>query len=164
MSKSQEIRLDMLGLPVLKNLEDLSRLRHISENTIYQLSKHSDKFYKTYTIPKKSGGTRQISHPSKKLKGLQAWILRDILCRLKVSRSCKGFEPHTSTVDNVMPHLGANIVLTLDLKDFFPSVKREYVYNIFHSIGYNTLVSTILTNLCTYNGILPQGSPWREGI
>ena len=149
----------MLGLPLIQDVDDFSKLTHISKYTIYQLSKHADKYYKTYTIPKKSGKPRTICQPSKKLKGLQSWLLVNILDKLKVSSSCKGFEKGTSTASNAEPHKNANTILTIDLKDFFPTVKRNQVYNIFKAIGYNDTISTILTNICTFEGALPQGSP-----
>lgn len=159
MLKGDSFRLSMLGLPVLHSIEDLSKSMHVSKYMIYQLSSNSDKYYRTYTIPKKSGKPRLISQPSKSLKGFQSWVLVNILNKLSVSESCKGFEKDTSIGDNVKPHCNANTVLTLDLKDFFPSVGRRMVYNIFASLGYNKLVATILTNACTFRGGLPQGGP-----
>jgi len=159
MSKTDSVKLNMTGLPVIQNIDDFSAITHISKYTIYQLSIHSDKYYKTYTVPKPSGKLRTICQPSKKLKGLQSWILVNILNKLKVSVSCKGFEKGSSTVDNALPHSGANTILTLDLMDFFSTIKRKQVYSIFKTIGYNKTIATILTNICTYQGVLPQGSP-----
>jgi RNA-directed DNA polymerase len=146
-------------LPIIENVADLSALTHLSKYTIYQLSKHSDKYYFCYEITKKSGKKRLICQPSRKLKALQAWILVYILNKLKVSESCKGFEKGTSIADNARPHIEANTILNIDLKDFFPTVTRNKVYNVFKSIGYNKLTATILTNICVYNNCLPQGSP-----
>lgn len=149
----------MLGLPVIQSIEDLSMLTHISKYTIYQLSIHADKYYKTYEIPKKSGRNRTISQPNKKLKGFQSWVLRNILDKVKVSDSCKGFEKGSSTVENALPHRGANTVLSMDLKDFFPTITIQRVFSIFKVFGYSDLISTILANITTYAGALPQGSP-----
>lgn len=149
----------MFGLPVIQTVDDFSEMTHISKYTIYQLSKHSDKYYKTYTIPKKSGKPRTISQPSKRLKGLQAWILENILNKLKVSNSCKGFEIGSSTASNAEPHRGANTVLTIDLKDFFPTVTHKQVFNVFKAVGYNSTIAIIFTNICTFEEALPQGSP-----
>ncbi len=33
------------------------------------------------------------------------------------------------------------------------------VFSIFKTIGYNNLISTVFTNICTFEGKLPQGSP-----
>lgn len=159
MTKTEIIKLNMLGLPVIQSLDDFSVLIHISKYTIYQLSHHSDKYYKIYEVPKKSGGVRIICQPNKKLKGLQSWILVNILNKIQVSPSCKGFRKGSSTLDNALPHIGANTILNLDLKDFFPTVTAKQVYNIFKTIGYNNLISTVFTNICTYEQRLPQGSP-----
>lgn len=159
MSKTDAIRLNMLGLPVIQTIDDFSETTHVSRYTLYQLSKYADKYYKTYTIPKKIGKPRDISQPSKKLKGLQSWILVNILNKLSVSTSCKGFEKGSSTYYNAEPHKGANSLLTIDLKDFFPTVTQKQVFNIFKSIGYNDLISVTFSNICTYQGVLPQGSP-----
>lgn len=159
MSKTDSIKLNMLGLPVIQTLDDFYQITHISKYTIYQLSSNSDKYYRTFEIPKKSGKPRTISQPSKKLKGLQSWILVNILNKLKVSSSCKGFEKGSSTLDNALPHQGANTILSLDLQDFFPSIKSNQVYSIFKKVGYDKYIATILTNICTYKNTLPQGSP-----
>ena len=159
MSKTDTIRLNMFGLPVIQTIEDFSEMTHISKYTIFQLSKNADKYYKTYAIPKKSGKLRVISQPSKKLKGLQSWILVNILNKLNVSTSCKGFEKGSSTSQNAEPHRGANSLLTIDLEDFFPTVTQRQVFNIFKSIGYNNAISVIFSNICSFKEVLPQGSP-----
>ena len=159
MAKTEIIKLNMLGLPVIQSLDDFSVVTHISKYTIYQLSCHSDKYYKTYEIPKKTGGMRTICQPSKKLKGLQSWILVNILNKIQVSPSCKGFRKRSSTLDNALPHIGANTILNLDLKDFFSTVTAKQVYNVFKIIGYNNLIATVFTNITTYEKKLPQGSP-----
>jgi RNA-directed DNA polymerase len=51
------------------------------------------------------------------------------------------------------------MVLSLDIKDFFPSIKSHRVYGFFKKIGYAKPVSVMLTELCTLNGSLPQGAP-----
>jgi len=159
MAKTEIIKLNMLGLPVIQSLDDFSIATHISKYTIYKLSHHSDKYYKTYEIPKKSGGKRIICQPSKKLKGLQSWILINILNKIQVSPSCKGFRIGSSTLDNALPHIGANTILNIDLKDFFPTITAKQVYNVFKAIGYNKLIATVFTKICTFKERLPQGSP-----
>lgn len=159
MAKTEIIKLNMLGLPVIQTLDDFSAITHISKYTIYQLSYHSEKHYRTYSIPKKSVGVRTICQPSRRLKGLQSWILVTILNKIQVSSSCKGFRKGSSTLENAIPHIGANTVLNLDIKDFFPTVTDRQVFNIFKTIGYNKVISTVFTNICTYEGKLPQGSP-----
>ena len=67
---SHEIRDEFLKL---QNREDVARLLGV---TTKQLNFHlyvlpSEKKYKTFNIPKKSGGTRQISAPASPIKVIQ---------------------------------------------------------------------------------------------
>ncbi|WP_146867055.1 reverse transcriptase domain-containing protein, partial [Aliivibrio fischeri] len=62
-------------------------------------------------------------------------------------------------LSNAAPHVGAHVLLNIDLEDFFHSVPASHVYSIFQSIGYNKNISHIFTSLCTFNGRLPQGAP-----
>lgn len=152
-------KLSFYNLPIIRNLDELSNETHLSKYTLYQLSMNSDFHYYTYTIPKKNGNERLINQPSRRLMGLQSWILRSILDKIYTSSGCKGFEKGTSIYDNAKVHIQANVVLTMDIKDFFSSINFDQVYNVYKIIGYNSLVSRIFTNICTYNNVLPQGSP-----
>lgn len=156
---SDRIRLDFFGLPAINTLDDFAEITRISKYTIYQLSYNTKHHYKEFLIPKKSGGVRTIHAPSRKLKAFQAWILHNILYKLQTSPNCKGFHKGSSTVDNAKPHRYNNMVLTIDICDFYPSIHRRKVFKVFRAVGYNQLISTVLTNICTYNEKLPQGSP-----
>lgn len=159
MSKTDTFRLNMFGLPVIQTMDDFSKLSHISKYTLYQLSVNAGRYYLTYSIKKKSGKLRTISQPSKKLKGLQSWILTNILNKLRVSNSCKGFEPGTSIADNARSHKGSNSLLTIDLEDFFPTITQKQVFNVFKAAGYNNTIAVAFSKICTFNETLPQGSP-----
>lgn len=161
---SNRHRLQMLGLPVMETVEDFSRISHLSAGLIKSYASFAEKSYCEFKIPKKGGGERLIAHPSKKLKALQSWILRSILDHLNVSAASKGFRKGHSLVHNVKPHLGANVILSIDLKDFFPSIISSYIYTVFYSVGYNSHISLILTSLCTFKDRLPQGSPCSPAL
>lgn len=65
-----------------------------------------------------------------------------------------------SIYDNAVQHTGKELVVNIDLKDFFPSIQYREIYKIFKYIGYTDSVSKLLTNLCTNaRSVLPQGSP-----
>ena len=131
----------------------------ISKGTLYNFSQHNSFYYNTFKIPKNNGGHRLIAQPSRSLKAIQAWILRNILEKLNSSSSSKGFEMGTSILDNAIPHQEANAILSIDLEDFFSNIKSNWVFCVFRSLGYDYVISSILTTLCTYNGYLPQGGP-----
>lgn len=115
--------------------------------------------YREFTIPKRSGGTRQISAPSGNLKCMQRRILRRLLKRLRAHEAAHGFEGGRSIVTNARVHRGQEVVVRLDLVDFFPSTQTRRVHRYFRRIGWNRAASKLLVRLCTLDGGLPQGAP-----
>lgn len=144
-------------IPGLDSLHDLSTTTHLSPGLLFKLSKHNSWYYKVYTIPKSSGGVREIAEPARPMKAVQYWISENILQHLPLHPAATGFRKGQSTLKNANIHKNNKYVLCLDLNDFFPSIKYPFVYTIFHSLGYNMHVSHILASLCTLNGRLPQG-------
>lgn len=159
MSATNIYRLKNLGLPALKDIDDLALATRLSPGKVGYLTYQTNFLYKTYEISKKSGGKRIIAQPNRDLKAVQSWILRKILDKLSSSSYSKGFDLGTSILENALPHQSANYVLTLDLENFFPSISANKVFEIFSSVGYNKKISSILTNLCVFQGGLPQGAP-----
>lgn len=157
--RSDRHRLVLHGLPVVRSLEDLSDLTHLSVGLLYRLSRFPVEQYKTWKIKKRSGGERRIHQPSEEMKALQAWILRAVLDKLETSPACKGFEPNSSTSDNARPHVRCRALLCLDIEDFYPSVKASWVYKIFEATGYSRKACALFTDICTLHGGLPQGAP-----
>lgn len=159
MTSNSIYHLKNLGLPALTSLDEFAHAMKLGSNTVRSLSISSNSRYKTYKEPKKSGGFREIAQPCRELKAVQSWVLRNILDKLNSSPYSKGFEKGKSILDNAQPHAGASYLLSMDLENFFPSIGAYKVYGIFRSIGYNKEMCKLLTNLCTYDGYLPQGAP-----
>ena len=72
--------------------------------------------YVTYSIPKKSGGERQISVPHPILKQIQYWILKNILYAVPVHVAAHGFVPNRSIFTNAQVHMSPRLLLNMDLK------------------------------------------------
>lgn len=148
------------GLPVIFDLEHLALLIGMEvdalEILLYTINTYQ---YKQIYLPKKSGGTRTISIPSMDLKYIQRWILRNILNRMHISVYATGFVYGQSIVTNAKKHINQACVINLDIKDFFPSVSAERIFGLFRYYGYTKKISYFLARLCTYEGVLPQGSP-----
>lgn len=129
---------------------------------ILALTSNPEKNYKEYVIPKKRGGTRTLEEPLPDLKDIQSWILNNILVpasKTMVSPVAKAFMPKKSIRDNARFHKKQNRVVALDVENFFGSIQYGCVYEVFRTIGYSEAVSTLLSKLCTFNNILPQGAP-----
>lgn len=160
-SRTDVFRLRNFGLPVMSSLTDMSREMRLSVELLTLLITRADDFYKVYNVPKTgtAKGERVICQPSRRLKALQAWILRNILDKLNSSPFSTGFERGQSIKDNANPHVGSNFILNIDLEDFFSSISSNKVYTVFNSLGYNKYISSVLTKICCFKKKLPQGSP-----
>lgn len=115
--------------------------------------------YQEFTLPKRSGGKRKIHAPNPKLKEIQRTILIRLLARLKSHPNVTGFEKRHSIVTNAKTHVGAAVILRMDIQEFFPATSANRVLAYFRAIGWNKKTAKLLTALCTYKGSLPQGAP-----
>ena len=152
--------MESLGLPLFNTLDEFAKLTGLSTRLLYLLSMKTEDYYKHITIPKKSGGYRQISIPSYTLHILQRWILVKILNPIALSNRAMAFRRGSQFghKQNAFYHSHTLFGLSLDLKDFFPSIGINKIYTAFSSLGYSKFAASILTNICTLEGKLPQGS------
>lgn len=148
------------NVPVIYNLEHFSLLIGIDKKLLSSvIFSNKEHLYKTIKIPKKVKGYRELSVPISTLKYIQKWILKNILEEIPSSQYVTGFEKKMSIMENAKRHLNKECVINIDLKDFFPSITNQMVYNIFYSLGYTKEMSNMLTTLCTFNKVIPQGAP-----
>src|SRR5690349_20267980 len=77
--------------------------------------------YRSFEIPKRTGGTRMISAPADELKEMQRLILHRLMRRLSAHPAATGFERGYSIVSNALPHVGQEMVIKLDVENFFGS-------------------------------------------
>lgn len=146
-------RLRELGLPVLMSEQELAdhldipltRLRWLTTDRPADPVWH----YVRFTIPKRRSGERVILAPKRELKAIQRHILDEIVGRVPGSEQAHGFVPGRSIVTNAEVHVGQNVVLNMDLKDFFPSITYPRVRGVFISLGYSFAVGSTLALLCT---------------
>jgi retron-type reverse transcriptase len=124
---------------------------------------HPDNYH-SFEIPKRDGTARRIDVPSAALKFVQRRILRRILNRVPMHPYAHGFRRRRSIFSNARPHAGREMVLNLDLKDFFPSITFPRVRGLFQSLGFDRAQAVILAKLTTYEDRLPQGAPTSPAI
>jgi RNA-directed DNA polymerase len=152
-------RLQTDKLPILNDGADianamgisLSQLRFLAFSRRVSTVSH----YVRFQIPKKTGGVRAISAPLPRLKQAQQWILDNILEQIVLHPSAHGFRRGRSIVTNAQPHVGALVVINLDLENFFPSISYRRVKGVFCSLGYSEAVATILGLICTEPDVTP---------
>jgi RNA-directed DNA polymerase len=141
------------NLPVLDTPESLAALLNVSVSELrflaYNRRVSTVSHYVQFRLPKKTGGTRLISAPLPRLKRVQYAILRRILAPVPLEPAAQGFRPEHSIVTNALPHVGADVVVNIDLKDFFPSITYQRVRALFNRLGYSRAIATLLALLCT---------------
>lgn len=150
---SNATRLEALGLPVFDGVSGLAAAMQIDLNELRFLAfdKRVSRIshYRRFQVAKKTGGFREISAPAPRLKTAQHWILENILYKAELHRSAHGFVPQRSIVSNARPHVGAKVVINMDLRDFFPSVSYRRIKGLFVALGYSEQLATVLALLCT---------------
>ena len=146
-------RLTEKGLPVMSTPADVAAQLGLTVPKLRWLCFHSDAaqtvHYTAFEILKRSGGTRLIAAPRPTLAKAQTWVLRNLLEKLPVEENAHGFVKGRSTVTNARAHVGRDVVVNIDLKDFFPSIGFRRVRGVFKRLGYSPAVATVLALLCT---------------
>ncbi len=162
----RSLLMDSLSLPRFNTIDEFAKLTGLSTRLLYCLSMKTSNYYKHTTIPKRNDTPRQISIPSYTLHILQRWILTNILNRISPSNRAMAFRcgPRFGHKQNAHYHSHTLYGVSVDLKDFFPSITASKVYTVFSNIGYDNFAATILTNICTLDGKLPQGSACSPAI
>ena len=137
------------------------------------LSDPSASKYRKFPLQKKTGGVRWISEPVHLVKEAQRAYLDLMKIPVLTQRTSRGehkvitgFIPGMSILDNARPHVGQKVVLSMDLKDFFGSVRPRDIDRFgFKSWltattrGSTLTVQDYLQRLLFTKKGLPQGSP-----
>lgn len=129
-----------------------------SLNFVYALSKKQHKFYRSFQI-KQGKKTRTIHSPRVALKVVQKWFGTHLSNALDFDNHVYGFVKDRSFVDAAKTHQGAKWVYSIDIEDFFQSITGFHVCEVLKELGYSHDSATLLSNICTLNSKLAQGSP-----
>ena len=146
-------RLTELGLPVLATPSDVADMLGVTIPHLRWLCFHAEAMetahYTQFEVPKRTGGVRVLAAPKRYIRHAQEWVLENILSKVPVHDAAQGFVPGRSTVTNARLHQGRELVINLDLRDFFPSITVHRVRGIFESFGYSPAAATVLSLICT---------------
>lgn len=126
--------------------------------------------YRHFSIPKKSGGKRNIAAPSKGLGHILYYVNILLKAIYQPSDYAMGFVEGRSVVDNAIRHIGQNYVFNTDIENFFPSIEQPRVWKRFQLKPFNFTkpIANILAGLCcikeknddgTVKYVVPQGAP-----
>lgn len=162
----------MTGALRINSTRDLAARLGIRHGHLLSLTREAQSLYSPFLIPKRqrsfqrepSTALRRIDNPAPSLKFVQRRIHRRLLAVIALPASVRGGVRGSSVADNAGMHVGHREVVTMDLRDYFPSITNALVFNVWRQLGCGTHVASILTRLTTRAGGLPQGAPTSTAL
>jgi RNA-directed DNA polymerase len=154
---------------------DLYSIRHLeallghTRIELEDLAKQAIRYYQPFPFKRHhapfsrrlpSGRKRWIDNPVDPLKTIQSRIEQRLLKRVVLPEHLLGGVKGKSIADNVKKHLAAKYLVSIDIKNFFPSITPHQVYAVWRkTLNCSPDVAYLLTGLTTYRDRLPQGAP-----
>jgi RNA-directed DNA polymerase len=126
-------------------LEWFADLKGLSTKNDNQRLRH----YRYRVLQKDLSSLRLIEAPKPRLKQLQSRILSGILEQIPMHDAAHGFRKGRSIQTFCAPHVGRQMVLRMDLRDFFTSISRARIQALFRTIGYPETVADLFGGLCS---------------
>ncbi len=148
----------------IKTLAKLAQALGIAESELMSCADSADKLYKLVNRRPKSDGTfRDIYDAKEPLKKIQGRIKIRLLDKARFPNYLQGGIKDTKNRRSIYAdaglHVKAKIVIRLDITNFFPSVGREHIYNIWQKLfRFSPEISELLTKLTTKSDGLAQGA------
>jgi len=148
----------------MKKLEQFySDYEKLFELALYDNRK---KKYKRKTISKKSGGKRKLLIPPETTDKLQKKLNNILQTIYKAPNPVHAFirtkdnEKKKSIVSNAKQHVKKQVVINVDIKDFFDTINFGRVRGVFLAkpISLNKTLATKFAQLISYDNKLPQGA------
>lgn len=146
-------------LPALTNLGGLADWLHIaSEELDWFADRHSwercrtrdsSRHYSYRWLRRASHRWRLIESPRARLKSIQRQILHEVLDRVPAHEAAHGFRAGRSCLTYASPHVGHEIVWKLDLRNFFPNMRRPRIRAVWQTLGYPDDIAEYLSALVT---------------
>jgi RNA-directed DNA polymerase len=158
-----------IGKLDLYSINKLEALLGSTRDQIRYVANHAGAYYEPF--PKKDRirpfqkklkprKKRIIDNPTGKLKDLQKKVQRNLLRPIPLPEYLCGGVKGRTLLDNVTMHLGARVLVTMDIRSFFPSITDKHVYFVWRQmLNCSTRIAEILTKLSTFERHLPQGAP-----
>lgn len=153
-------------LPFIYDTYQLSEFIDIPRSKMFSMIKTDCRDeYRTINIKKKNGQSRTLNVPSYILKYVQKRILLEIATKLPVSKYATAYKTGAKLEYNALPHTNKKYILKMDITNFFGSICFEQIYSAaFNTRYFPKHIGVMLTTLCCYNDVLPQGAPTSPAL
>lgn len=142
---------------VLYSLKSKNKLAHLLGFSLAELKNlQNDEFYSCFQIK----NSRNIQHPQNNLYVIHKYVGK-LLSRIELPEYLHSGRKKHSSITNAKSHLFSEYkTLIMDVENFFSSTSAKKVFEFFFYIMKQSPdVANLLTNILTYNGYIPTGSP-----
>ena len=141
------------------DLDVLAKILGITRQELDDLYHSSDSFFFLHERKQKSDGSyRDIYNVKKKLKIIHGKISKEFLKKVYYPDYLQGSLKDKDFLTNAKNHLGKKILITEDITNFFPSISKKIVFEVWAGFfKFSKEVSEYLAELITFEGYLVQG-------
>ena len=153
----------VINISPIAKVSSLASLLSIKESDLVYIAGNADRFHRPgKALKKRNGEPRQTHDAERRLKTIHEKIKNRILKRIDYPYYLHGGIPDAEHPRGCRAHAsihsGKKLIITEDIKNFFPCTGEEIVKGIWqHCFRFSPEIAGILTHLTTYQ--LPQG--WK---
>lgn len=148
------------GKITISSATDVANLLEVPTGQLLYILYERKNNYRSFNLKKKNGENRIINSPYSGLAILQQRLKTILDYFYRPKKSAHGFIKNKSIISNAEKHIKKRYVVNVDLEDYFGTITFPRIYGLFKSRPFNFSHSaaTVLAQLCTYQGKLPQGA------
>ncbi len=151
--------------PFIYDTYQLAAFFSVRHSDLFRTLRNINTYYSDILLRKRDGSPRRIQAPYGILKMMQNSVLKRILICFPISKYATAYHVGARIQNNAKPHVGKKFLLKIDLSDFFGSIRFEQVYStVFNTKYFPRHIGTMLTAICCYRDVLPQGAPTSPAI
>ena len=152
-------------LPFIFNQKHFCSMFDIDANLLKDIINNKSSYYRTFYISKNNQrGKRTIEAPADVLKNIQRKLDKQMLSQVKMSGYAHAYRRDRSIKTNASFHVNKDVVVRIDIKDYFHSFKQESISAYLERLGYTKSVAALIAELVTFKGRMPMGAPTSPSI
>ena len=154
-------------IETVKKYTDICDVLGVDRATFDAVIADKTNYYYSYPIRKRNGTKRYIDAPVGILKEWQETLIKRVLYRFGAHPIAYGFAKNRNPILAAEVHVGQKILVAMDIKNFFNSITKESLINLFTYLdkakpiwSSGSIPNTQdIVEVLTYRDIVPQGAP-----
>ncbi len=147
----------------IPSIDTLAKCLGVFPKLMRDLASDIDNSYTEFDIPQKGRKDRRVCEPKYNLKKIQkrinSKIFEHVIFPDYLHGGIRDKDKPRDHVNNSKIHAGSSTLISIDIRNFYDNIRRESVLDVFKGFfKFPDDVSSILTDLVTFRGRVPQGA------